>query len=76
MSRDLFAYHNFNQYQQWALVHPEDPTMYKTFFLQKDHIAKKDRIIGETNWTVGEVPPTIRKIHPMHYSKIKRGSSY
>ena len=69
-------YPQYHLRQQWALVNPDDPTMFKTFFLQKDHIAKRDRIIGDTNWCVGEVPPIIRVMHPLHYLKIISGSSY
>jgi len=63
----------YNQYQQWAEIHPTDPNMYRTFFLQRDHLAKKIRIRGETNWVYGEVPPTIRVAHPMHLAKIRAG---
>ena len=64
----------FNQYQQWAEIHPTDPNMYRTFFLQRDHLAKKVRIRGETNWVYGEVPSTIRVAHPMHLAKIRSGT--
>ena len=50
-----WAPYQFNQYQQWAEIHPTEPNMYRTFFLQRDHLAKKIRIRGETNWVYGEV---------------------
>ena len=61
-----WAPYQFNQYHQWAGFHPSDTNMYRTFFLERDHLAKKIRICGETNWVYGEVPPTIRVAHPMH----------
>ena len=66
----------YNQYQQWAEIHPTDPNMYRTLFLQRDHLAKKIRIRGETNWVYGEVPPTIRVAHPMHLAKIRAGTLF
>ena len=66
----------FNQNQQWAEIHPTDPNMYRTFFLQRDHVAKKVRIRGETNCVYGEVPPTIRVAQPMHLAKIRSGTLF
>ena len=66
----------YNQYQQWAEIHPTDPNMYRTFFLQRDHLAKKIRIRGETNWVYGEVTPTIRVAFPMHLAKIRAGTLF
>ena len=76
-SRDVFQYQQFNKYQQYAFLNPENPKEFKTFFLQKDHVARKDRIVGETpNWLYGEVPPTIQIIHPVRLAKIRSGTSY
>ena len=66
----------FNRHQQYAEVKSDDPTMFRTFFLIKDHIAKKDKVVGLTNWTVGKVPPTIQVISPMRLAKIRSGTSY
>ena len=60
----------------WVEVIPTAPNMYRTFFLQRDHLAKKIRIRGETNWVYGEVPPTIRVAHPMHLAKIRAGTLF
>jgi len=62
--------------QQWAEIDPNDSTRYRTFFLVKDHYARRDRIYGESNWVTGVVPDTIRIIHPMRLMKIRSGSSY
>ena len=62
--------------QQWAEVDPSDPNRYRTFFLVRDHNARRDRIYGETNWVTGVVPNTIKIIHPMRLMKIRNGSSY
>ena len=62
------------QVPQWAEIHPADPNMYRTFFLQRDHLAKKIRIRGETNWVYGEVPPTIRVAYSIRQGKIRFGT--
>lgn len=36
----------YNQYQQWAEIHPTDPNMYLTFFLQRDHLARRLEFVG------------------------------
>ena len=36
-----WAPYQFNQYHQWAEFHPSDTNMYRTFFLEREHLAKK-----------------------------------
>ena len=55
--------------KQYAYINPDNPKEYKTFFLQRDQMAKKISIIRETNYVYGEVPPHIQVIHPLHYKK-------
>ena len=72
----LYAYSNFPKHKQYAEVSQEDPNLFRTFFLQKDHIARRDRIIGLTNWITGIVPSHIQVIHPLKLAKIRSGASY
>lgn len=66
----------YNKMQQFAEIHPDDPKMYRTFFLQRDNVANMIRMRAVSNWVHGEVPPTIRVAHPMHLAKIKSGALF
>ena len=49
----------YNTMQQFAEIHPDDPKMYRTFFLQRDNVANKIHMRAVSNWVHGEVPSTI-----------------
>ena len=73
------SYHSFTQFnnhKQVAEMHPTEKNTFRTMFIVMDHIAKRARIIGETNWLVGEVPPTIQIAHPVFLAKIRSGNMY
>ena len=72
---DLFAYGNFHRHKQYAELSP-DGKSFRTFFVMKNHVLKKDVIVGETPFVIGEVPPTIQVMHPKKLLKIRSGSSY
>ena len=76
VQRDMYQYSQFPKGKQYALINPENPNEFKTFFLIHNYVSNRTQIIGETpNWVYGEVPPGIQVIHPMRYSKIKSGTS-
>ncbi len=75
-SFDMGIYQGQFPQKQYAYINPDNPKEYKTFFLQRDQIAKKIRIRGETNFVHGEVPPHIQIINPVHYHKITSGTAY
>lgn len=68
--------YQFQKNQQYAEIDPKDKNYYRTFFIIKDHLMKRDKIIGLTNWIYGEVPSHIKIINPMFLSRIRSGSSY
>ena len=70
------GYPQFNQYQQWAEINPENKNEFRTFFLKKNHISRKDEIIGLTPFVPGTPPNHIRVIHPHRMMKIRAGNSY
>lgn len=74
--QDFFAFSHFNNHKQMAELHPDDPTMYRTFFLAMDHVAKKPKILGLTNWVTGEVPTHIKVAHPLLLQKVRSGNYY
>ena len=39
----------YNTMQQFAEIHPDDPKMYRTFFLQSDTVAKKIHMRAVSN---------------------------
>lgn len=73
---DMGVYGSQFPKKQYAYINPENPNEFKTFFLQRDLMAKKIRIRGESNYVYGEVPPHIQVIHPLHYKKILSGTAF
>jgi len=74
--QDYFSYCSFTNNKQLAELSPENDGYYRTFFVQMDHIAKRPRIRGLTNWVYGEVPSHIQIAHPQFLAKLKAGNYY
>ena len=68
--------YQFQRNQQYAEIDQKDKNYYRTFFIVKDYIQKKDRIIAQSNWVYGEVPNHIKIISPMYLSRIRSGVSH
>ena len=71
-----YSMSSYNTMQQYAETHPDDPEMYRTFFLQSDTVAKKIHMRAVSNWINGEVPSTVRVANPKHLEKIKSGELF
>ena len=74
--QDYLSFLSFTNNKQLAEICPDNPKYFRTFFLQMDHIAKRPRIRGETNWVYGEVPSHIQVAHPSFLAKLRAGTYY
>ena len=76
LQQQLNSFTHFNNHKQVAEMHPTEKNTFRTMFIAMDHIAKRSRLLGATNWMVGEVPPGIQVVHPVLLAKIRSGNHY